>query len=193
MNTMQTPRRLMLGLLSAGLMALLLSCGAEGAAGRQRPGTGSGHRHRAGIGSTPATARGRLRGNRNGTGDRRLPLQRAAPATRRGGNGGDSSTAGNGGTDGSGVGSGGTGVTADAAGIGSADGLGSVILNGLRYDTDSATFTVEDASELQIGMSARIAGKVDANFTSGIATRSCRPPNCAARSRASIRRPAPSS
>ncbi len=67
------------------------------------------------------------------------------------------------------MGSGGTGVTADAAGIGAADGLGSVILNGLRYNTDSATFSLEDTTELQIGMSARIAGKVDANFTSGIA------------------------
>jgi hypothetical protein len=61
-------------------------------------------------------------------------------------------------------------VTADAAGIGAADGLGSIILNGLRYDTDTATFTIEDATELQIGMSARVAGKVDANFTSGVAT-----------------------
>ena len=44
-----------------------------------------------------------------------------------------------GGDDGSGVGSGGTGVsTADATGVGAVDGAGSIIVNGLRYETGSA-------------------------------------------------------
>ncbi len=39
-------------------------------------------------------------------------------------------------------------MTADAAGTGAADGLGSIILNGLRYDTDSAT-QVQSAAALR--------------------------------------------
>jgi hypothetical protein len=162
MSQMTRLRRLMLGLLSAGAIALLLSCGGGGGGGGGSAITGLGIGTGTG-GTTPATAGGDSpTGNGTGTG--------AAGTGTGTGAGGDSSTAGNGGTDGSGVGSGGTGVTADAAGIGSVDGLGSVILNGLRYDTDTATFTIEDAPELQIGMSARIAGKVDANFTSGVAS-----------------------
>jgi hypothetical protein len=161
MNTMKTPRRLMLGLLSVGLMALLLSCGGGGGSGSGSVGglgVGTGGATQTGTGGDTSTGAGTGTGTGTGTG-----------STGSGGAGGDT-TAGNSNTDGSGVGSGGTGVTADAAGIGAADGLGSIILNGLRYDTDSATFTIEDATELQIGMSARVAGKVDANFTSGVAT-----------------------
>ncbi|UVH60751.1 DUF5666 domain-containing protein [Variovorax paradoxus] len=156
---MKTPRRLMLGLLSVGLMALLLSCGGGGGSGGGSVGglgVGTGGTTQTGTGGDTSTGAGT--GTGTGTG-----------STGSGGSGGDT-TAGNSNTDGSGVGSGGTGVTADAAGIGAADGLGSIILNGLRYDTDTATFTIEDATELQIGMSARVAGKVDANFTSGVAT-----------------------
>ncbi|SES91414.1 hypothetical protein SAMN05443580_101831 [Variovorax sp. OV084] len=159
MNTMKTPRRLMLGLLSVGLMALLLSCGGGGGSGSGSVGglgVGTGGTTQTGTGGDTSTGAGT--GTGTGTG-----------STGSGGSSGDT-TAGNSNTDGSGVGSGGTGVTADAAGIGAADGLGSIILNGLRYDTDTATFTIEDATELQIGMSARVAGKVDANFTSGVAT-----------------------
>lgn len=158
MNTMKTPRRLMLGLLSVGLMALLLSCGGGGGGGGGSVGglgVGTGGTAQTGTGGDTSTGAGPGTGTGTGTGST--------------GSGGDT-TAGNSNTDGSGVGSGGTGVTADAAGIGAADGLGSIILNGLRYNTDSATFTIEDATELQIGMSARVAGKVDANFTNGVAT-----------------------
>jgi hypothetical protein len=160
MNTMKTPRRLMLGLLSVGLMALLLSCGGGG-------GSGSGSVGGLGVGTGGATQTGT--GGDTSTGAGTGTGTGSTGTGGSGGTGGDT-TAGNSNTDGSGVGSGGTGVTADAAGIGAADGLGSIILNGLRYDTDSATFTIEDATELQIGMSARVAGKVDANFTSGVAT-----------------------
>jgi hypothetical protein len=75
-----------------------------------------------------------------------------------------------GGDDGSGVGSGGTGVSsASAAGIGSTDGLGSVILNGVRYNTDSAVFNLQDAPELLLGMSVKVTGPVNSNFTAGTA------------------------
>jgi len=86
------------------------------------------------------------------------------------GSGGDGSTSTASNGDGSGVGSGGTGVTsASAVGVGSVDGFGSVIVNGLRYDTDAATITVEDAPGLEIGMTARVLGTVDAGFASGVA------------------------
>ncbi|RST45851.1 hypothetical protein EJI01_28525, partial [Variovorax sp. MHTC-1] len=61
--------------------------------------------------------------------------------------GGGTSTA-SGGDDG--VGSGGTGVsTADAASVGGVDGAGSIIVSGLRYDTDTAVIHLEDATSLQ--------------------------------------------
>jgi len=191
MSTIRTPRRIIFGLLSAGFMALLLSCGGGGSggggsvaaigvgaggtsspagAGADATGVGSGSGSDSGTGANTGSG-GAGTGSTGSTG-----AADGSGGTGTGGTAGTSSgnagtsTAGNTGTDGSGVGSGGTGVTADAAGIGAADGLGSVILNGLRYDTDSATFTIEDATELQIGMSARIAGKVDADFTSGIAS-----------------------
>ncbi|BEP67327.1 MULTISPECIES: DUF5666 domain-containing protein [unclassified Variovorax] len=161
MNTPPLSLRLVRGLLMAGAMALLLSCGG-GAGG----GGGT-----LGFGTTGTTATGN--GNGGGGGDGGSGDAGSGSGTGNGSTGstgaGGDSTASNTNGDGSGVGSGGTGVTADAAGIGAADGLGSVILNGLRYNTDSATFSLEDTTELQIGMSARIAGKVDANFTSGIA------------------------
>lgn len=81
---------------------------------------------------------------------------------------GSSTTASNG--DGSGVGSGGTGVsTADAAGIGAVDGAGSIIVSGLRYNTDATVLNIQDASALQLGMSVKVTGPVNADFTSGLA------------------------
>ena len=165
MNTILTlPRsfrlaqRFLRGLLLAGGMAMLLSCGGGGGGGGSASGLGAAGA--SGSGTTTETGGG-------GGGD----TSGSGGSTGNAGTGGDgTSTAGNTNGDGSGVGSGGTGVSADAAGIGAADGLGSIILNGLRYNTDSATFSLEDTSELQIGMSARVAGKVDANFTSGVAT-----------------------
>lgn len=172
MNKIKTPwRRFMLGLLSAGFIALLLSCGGGGGDGSSAGGLSAG----LGVATGNAAVAGTGGDAAAGTGTGSDGTGSGGSTGGNGGSGGTgsagggTSTAGNSGTDGSGVGSGGTGVTADAAGIGAADGLGSIILNGLRYDTDSATFSLEDTSELQIGMSARIAGKVDANFTSGTA------------------------
>lgn len=166
MNTILTlPRSfrlaqgLLRGLLLAGGIAMLLSCGGGG--GGSGSASGLGAAGASGTSTSTATETGG-----GGGGDTSGSSGSAGTGT----SGDSTSTAGNTNGDGSGVGSGGTGVTADAAGIGAADGLGSIILNGLRYNTDSATFSLEDTSELQIGMSARVAGKVDANFTSGIAT-----------------------
>ncbi|MGO4396565.1 DUF5666 domain-containing protein [Variovorax sp. M-6] len=77
------------------------------------------------------------------------------------------------GDDGSGVGSGGTGVsTADATGVGAVDGAGSIIVNGLRYDTTTAVGNIQDApTGLQLGMTVKVTGPVNAGFTSGIARR----------------------
>ncbi|MDT4815853.1 hypothetical protein FQZ97_488910 [compost metagenome] len=161
MNTPPLSLRLVRGLLMAGAMALLLSCGGGGGGG------GGGGTLGFGTAGTTATGNGGGGGD-GGSGDAGSGSGTGNGSTGSTGGGGDS-TAGNTNGDGSGVGSGGTGVTADAAGIGAADGLGSVILNGLRYNTDSATFSLEDTTELQIGMSARIAGKVDADFNNGIA------------------------
>ncbi|MBO9516203.1 MAG: hypothetical protein J7549_18965, partial [Variovorax sp.] len=85
---------------------------------------------------------------------------------------GSSSTAVAGGDDGSGVGSGGTGVsTADASGIGSVDGAGSILVNGVRYDTAGAVVALDDVPGLQLGMTAKVAGPFDAELTSGSALR----------------------
>ncbi|WP_219910097.1 DUF5666 domain-containing protein [Variovorax sp. WS11] len=158
--------------LRAGLLALstalLLSCGgggsggggvAVGGAGIVGSGTGLS----SGDGSSPAGGGGDGQGGgTSGSG---------GTASAPGGTGSGSTgtaTAGAGGD--GGVGSGGTGVsTADASGVGAVDGSGSIIVNGLRYNTDTAVLKVEDAPSLQLGMSAKVIGPVNADFTSGTA------------------------
>lgn len=70
---------------------------------------------------------------------------------------------------GEGVGSGGTGVTADA-GVGSVDGFGSIIVNGVRYEIGTATIVLSDASMLKLGMTVRVTGTLSADLTQGTAT-----------------------
>ncbi|VTU38545.1 hypothetical protein H4CHR_04455 [Variovorax sp. PBS-H4] len=153
------------GLIAAS-MTLLLSCGGGSDSGSFNPGGTSG--------ASSGTAFRGLSSNASGDG---VSASAAGTSASDGtgsvdGSGvsdGGSSTAAAGGDD-SGVGSGGTGVsTADAVGIGGVDGLGSIIVNGLRYDTDSAVFSVEDAPALQIGMTAKVTGAFNAEFTSGVA------------------------
>jgi len=72
--------------------------------------------------------------------------------------------------DGGGVGSGGTGVTASAVGIGVADGFGSVIVNGVRFATDTAQITTEDAPALRLGMTVLVSGTVQPDLATGVAT-----------------------
>ncbi|MEJ1169901.1 DUF5666 domain-containing protein [Variovorax sp. CCNWLW235] len=155
------------GILLAGAMALLLSCGGGGGGGTSASGVGFGGSAAVGGGSGDGSA---------GTGTGGTGTAGGSDGTGTGGTGGTgtggdgTSTAGNSTDDGSGVGSGGTGVsTADATGVGSVGGIGSIILNGVRYNTDAATFSLEDTSELQIGMSVRIAGKIDNQFTAATA------------------------
>ncbi len=155
---MNTTKLLRAGLGSM-LLALLLSCGGGG----DYSGTASGSSASGGGsvvvdgGGAPGSGSGVDGGGSSGGG--------SSP--------GDGTTAGNGTGDGSGVGSGGTGVsTADAAtSVGGVDGIGSIIVGGLRYDIDKATIGLQDASNLQIGMTVVVTGPVDATFTTGVATK----------------------
>jgi len=76
-----------------------------------------------------------------------------------------------GGDDGSGVGSGGTGVSTADAGIGSVDGAGSILVNGVHYNTDGAVVVLADVPGLQLGMTARVIGSFDTDLTAGSAKR----------------------
>ena len=192
---MKSHIRWMRCILFAGAIALLLSCGGGGSGGGSPAGvgsyggslsaTGSGGPSGTGTGSTGTgtgtNAGTATSGGGGGGGDGSGTGTGAGSGTGTGtAGGGDgsgnaggtdgTSTAGNGSGDGSGVGSGGTGVsTADATGVGSVGGLGSIILNGVRYNTDTAATSLEDTPDLQIGMSVRIAGKIDAEFTTATA------------------------
>ena len=174
---MKTHYRWMRSILFAGVIALLLSCGGGGDGGgsagslgtlsSSSSGTGSSSSAGTGTGSTGSV------GSTGSTGSTGTDGTGTASGTDGSGSTGGTdgtSTAGNGSDDGSGVGSGGTGVsTADATGVGSVGGLGSIILNGVRYNTDTATTSLEDTTDLQIGMSVRIAGKIDSEFTAATA------------------------
>jgi len=48
--------------------------------------------------------------------------------------------------------------------------MGSIIVNGLRYNVDNATISLSDTDALQIGMSVAVTGPVDASFSNGVAT-----------------------
>ncbi|MGZ5269288.1 MAG: DUF5666 domain-containing protein [Ramlibacter sp.] len=88
-----------------------------------------------------------------------------------GGTGVASGGVGSGGTgiSGGGVGSGGTGATADS-GVGSIDGFGSIIVNGVRYDIATARTVLSDASALKLGMTVRVTGTIAADLPQGTAT-----------------------
>ena len=175
---MKTHYRWMRGILVAGAIALLLSCGGGGGGGGGGSAGSLGTLSSSSSSSTtgPDGAAGANSGSTGSTGG----TGTAGGSDGSGSTGGTdgTATAGNGSGDGAGVGSGGTGVsTADATGVGSVDGLGSIILNGVRYKTypeaadgiDPANFSLEDTTELQIGMSVRIAGKIDTEFTAATA------------------------
>ncbi|MHB1408765.1 MAG: DUF5666 domain-containing protein [Acidovorax defluvii] len=85
--------------------------------------------------------------------------------------GGGVSVAGMGGSgNGGGVGSGGTGISTSAVGIGVVDGFGSVIVNGVRFATDAAQISTEDADSLRLGMTVMVSGTINSDLTTGIAT-----------------------
>lgn len=71
-----------------------------------------------------------------------------------------------------GVGSGGTGATASAgdsadSGVGSVGGVASIIVNGVRYETAGAVLRLRDAPALQLGMTAKVNGPTNVDFTAG--------------------------
>lgn len=77
--------------------------------------------------------------------------------------------------DSSGVGSGGTGASASAgdsgdSGVGGVGGVASIIVNDVRYDTTGAILKLRDAAQLQLGMTAKVNGPTNADFTAGQAT-----------------------
>jgi hypothetical protein len=86
-----------------------------------------------------------------------------------GGGGGDVAGIGSGGTgiSGEGVGSGGTGIS--SAAVGSISGFGSVIVNGVRFDTDSAVLNLKDSGSLKLGMTVQVRGVVNDALQEGVA------------------------
>lgn len=137
------------------LIGLLLSCGGGGSS------SGAANAAFASVGSAGLLSESSPSGASDGQG-----------GATSGSSGDGGTTTASSGDDGSGVGSGGTGVsTADASGVGSVDGAGSIIVSGLRYDTDTAVVNIDDAAALQLGMSVKVSGPVNADFTSGTARR----------------------
>lgn len=109
----------------------------------------------------------------------------AGSGSSAGGTGGGTGGAGSGSSDGSsasasggdpgGVGSGGTGASASAgdsgdSGVGGVGGVGSIIVNGVRYETGRAVLKLRDAPQLQLGMTVKVNGPTNADFTAGAAT-----------------------
>lgn len=147
------------------LVALSLLMGSCGGGG-----SGGGGGYTAGVTGTTNAGAGAGSGTAALQGDGGVSGASSGGTSSAGGAAGSATAAASGGDDSSGVGSGGTGVSASAVGIGSADGLGSVIVNGVRYNTDNAVFSVQDATQLQLGMSVKVTGPVNGNFTAGTAT-----------------------
>ncbi|WP_100408897.1 DUF5666 domain-containing protein [Acidovorax sp. 69] len=61
-------------------------------------------------------------------------------------------------------------MTASAVGIGVADGFGSVIVNGVRFATDTAQITTEDSDALRLGMTVLVSGSIQPDLATGTAT-----------------------
>lgn len=100
-----------------------------------------------------------------------VPGAVAALAGCGGGGGGDFASVGSGGTGitgGEGVGSGGTGIT--SAAVGAITGFGSIVVNGVRYETDQAALTLSDSDTLKLGMTVRVRGVINADLVNGVAS-----------------------
>ena len=92
-----------------------------------------------------------------------------------GASGGSGGTASASSGDAGGVGSGGTGASASAgdsgdSGVGGVGGVASIIVNDVRYNTAGAVLKLRDAPQLQLGMTVRVNGPTNADFTAGEAT-----------------------
>ncbi|MBK0393653.1 DUF5666 domain-containing protein [Ramlibacter algicola] len=70
---------------------------------------------------------------------------------------------------GEGVGSGGTGIT-PVASVGTVDGFGSIVVNGIRYDIATARVLLSDAPALKLGMTVNVFGNVEPSLAQGTAT-----------------------
>ncbi|MGJ7485415.1 DUF5666 domain-containing protein [Variovorax sp. LT2P21] len=97
----------------------------------------------------------------------------SAGSSASGGSSGDTASASSG--DAGGVGSGGTGASASAgdsgdSGVGGVGGVASIIVNDVRYNTAGAVLKLRDAPQLQLGMTAKVNGPTNADFTAGEAT-----------------------
>ncbi len=84
------------------------------------------------------------------------------------GGGGGGAGGGGGGGGGGGPGSGGTGVF--SVFVGSIDGFGSIIVNGVHHDISGATISTEGGSSLQLGMTTRVTGTSTDGLNSSTAT-----------------------
>lgn len=49
--------------------------------------------------------------------------------------------------------------------------MGSIIVNGIRYSTDTAVLILRDAPSLPLGMTVKVNGPTNAEFTEGVANR----------------------
>jgi len=128
-----------------------------GFAGQAGPTTGGGGEGGSGVGTGSGSGAG------SGT----------SGSSGSGASSGDSASASAGDT--GGVGSGGTGASASAgdsgdSGVGGVGGVASIIVNDVRYDTAGAILRLRDASQLQLGMTAKVNGPTNADFTAGQAT-----------------------
>jgi hypothetical protein len=69
-----------------------------------------------------------------------------------------------------GVGSGGTGAVASVVASGPIEGFGSIIVNGVRYEIDTARAELRDTSQLKLGMTVQITGTVSTDLRTGTAS-----------------------
>lgn len=182
-----------LRLLAAITAALLISCGGGGSSdGASSPTPGSaivkdasapdwgfagqiGSGGEGGSGGNAGTGAGTSAGTSAGTGGTGAGAASGASAGAGAGTAGSASSGGSASAsagDTGGVGSGGTGASASAgdsgdSGVGGVGGVASIIVNGVRYDTARAVLRLRDAPQLQLGMTVKVNGPTNADFTAG--------------------------
>lgn len=166
--------------------ALVLSCGGGGGGDSPSGGSSGGPQTLTGVKDASAPEWG-FAGGEGGAGSSGSGSSSSggASSSSAGGAGEASASAGgvgSGGTgasasagDTGGVGSGGTGASASAgdsgdSGVGGVGGVASIIVNGVRYNTTGAVLKLRDAPVLQLGMTAKVNGPTNADFTAGEAT-----------------------
>lgn len=170
-------KKLLLPSLAALSTALVLSCGGGGGGGASGEGTSTGVQSFPGIKDASAPDWG-FAGQAGSGGEGGAGSSGSGASGGVGGSAGASSSGGEASAsagDTGGVGSGGTGASASAgdsgdSGVGGVGGVASIIVNGVRYNTANAVLKLRDAPLLQLGMTAKVNGPTNADFTSGEAT-----------------------